>query len=97
MFPFSDLFDFLFLTLWAGSIFKDIPDLCDSSVWCTLIGVVVGIVDTGMVVTIVVCYLRFKGGASFLDRCLGTMNLSRKESVAMLRRFMTWREISVPE
>ena len=48
-----------------------------------------------MVVTIVVCYLRFKGGASFLDRCLGTMNLSRKESVAMLRRFMTWREISV--
>ena len=56
-----------FLTLWAGSVFNIFPRCEDPEqgegitiLWCDVLSVVVGVVDVGVVVAFVVCFIYLK-------------------------------------
>ena len=56
-----------FLTLWAGSIFNTLPK-CEDPLkgegftlpWCDALSIIVGLIDIGMFITFIVCFLYLK-------------------------------------
>ena len=59
-----------FLTLWAGSIFNTLPK-CEDPLkgegftlpWCDALSIIVGLIDIGMFITFIVCFLYLKATA----------------------------------
>ena len=67
----------LFMTLWASLAFLAYPG-CKAKEgdatelpWCVFLSVIVGCLDLSLVVAVIVVYLRLKGVATRLDKCLG--------------------------
>ena len=67
----------LFMTLWASLAFLAYPG-CKAKEgdatelpWCVFLSVIVGCLDLSFVVAVIVVYLRLKGVATRLDKCLG--------------------------
>ena len=71
----------LFITLWAALAFAAYPrckkaevdDAAAELPWCVFLSVLVGCLDVGIVVVVIVVFLRLKGVAKCLDVCLGSV------------------------
>jgi hypothetical protein len=94
----------LFMTLWAALAFAAYPrckgaeadDAAAELPWCVLLSVFVGCLDVGIVVVVIIVFLRLKGAAKCMDMCLGSMQTRMRGmsgSVSMrIRRVATFLE-----
>ena len=84
----------LCLTLWAGSVFDSHPrcEAGDGTAatlgWCEFLSVSIAIIDIVVILFIALFFLRLKGAATFLDKCVGeTRRRSHQAALVMTRSF----------
>ena len=69
----------LFMTLWAALAFAAYPHCKKAEEdgelpWCMFLSVFVGCLDVGIVVVVIVVFVRLKGATKCLDMCLGSVH-----------------------